>query len=185
MLDSLRTFRLTRSTPMVAAVVSESRLMPFACPVRTISAPKLVPPERPLILPPARIGTSTSLSSPIRRLKNGRTSALVPGAKSKMSAPCRKKVRFSGKNSGNRVRLVRRVSTSVSAKSVLTVSDASAFAPISCVASRLTAASPTAAAPRPATLKPVTSEGRTLNPRPSAKSGRPVSRPARKVCVTL
>ena len=42
----------------------------------------------------------------------------------KMSAPSRKNVRFSGKKSGKRVRLVRRVSTSVSAKSVLTVSDA-------------------------------------------------------------
>ena len=38
-------------------------------------------------------------------------------------------MRFSGKNSGNRVRFVRRVSTSVSAKSVLTVTDASTFAP--------------------------------------------------------
>ena len=41
-----------------------------------------------------------------------------------------KKVRFSGKNSGNLVRFVRRVSTSVSAKSVLTVADASTFAPM-------------------------------------------------------
>ena len=44
-----------------------------------------------------------------------------------MSSPSRKNVRFSGKNSGNRVRFVRRVSTSVSAKSVLTVPDASTF----------------------------------------------------------
>ena len=33
-------------------------------------------------------------------------------------------MRFSGKNSGNRVRFVRRVSTSVSAKSVLAVTEA-------------------------------------------------------------
>jgi hypothetical protein len=38
-----------------------------------------------------------------------------------MPAFSRKKSRFSGKNSGKRVRLMRRSSTSVSAKSVLTV----------------------------------------------------------------
>ena len=42
-------------------------------------------------------------------------------AKSKKVAPSRKNPRFSGKNNGKRVRLTRRVSTSVSAKSVLTV----------------------------------------------------------------
>ncbi len=54
-----------------------------------------------------------------------------------MSLPSRKKVRFSSKNNGKRVRLVRRVSTSVSAKSVFTVSDESRFAPSRCVTSRL------------------------------------------------
>ena len=54
-----------------------------------------------------------------------------------MSAPSRKNVRFSGKNSGKRVRFVRRVSTSVSAKSVLTVSEPSRFEPSRWVTSRL------------------------------------------------
>ena len=39
--------------------------------------------------------------------------------KLKVSEPSRKNIRFSGKNSGNRVRLMRRSSTSVSAKSML------------------------------------------------------------------
>jgi len=44
-----------------------------------------------------------------------------PMPKSKRSDPSRKNARFSSKKSGNRVRLVRRVSTSVSAKSVFTL----------------------------------------------------------------
>jgi hypothetical protein len=54
-----------------------------------------------------------------------------------MSSPSRKNVRFSGKKSGNRVRFVRRVSTSVSAKSVLIVTDARTFEPSRWVTSRL------------------------------------------------
>ena len=66
-----------------------------------------------------------------------------------MSDPSRKNVRFSGNTSGNRVRFVRRVSTSVSAKSVFTVSDASVFAPSRCVTSRLASAVPRGALVRP------------------------------------
>ena len=51
-----------------------------------------------------------------------------------------------GKNSGKRVRFVRRVSTSVSAKSVLTVSEATTFAPSRCVTSRLGWNSPSTSA---------------------------------------
>ena len=46
-----------------------------------------------------------------------------------MSDPSRKNVRFSGKNSGKRVRLVWRASTSVSAKSVFTETDALTIGP--------------------------------------------------------
>ena len=46
-------------------------------------------------------------------------------------------MRFSGKNSGKRVRLVCWESTSVSAKSVFTVSEARALVPSRCVTSRL------------------------------------------------
>jgi hypothetical protein len=44
-----------------------------------------------------------------------------PVPKAKRFDPSRKNGRFSGKKRGNRVRLIWRVSTSVSAKSVLTV----------------------------------------------------------------
>jgi hypothetical protein len=56
----------------------------------------------------------------MRRLKNGIRS-LPRSANWKIGASCRKKSRFSGKKSGKRVRLMRRWSTSVSAKSVLMV----------------------------------------------------------------
>ena len=105
--------------------------------VPTTSPPMFVLAMRPLIFVPAMIGTSRPSTRPTRRLKNGMTSSSSPRPKEKMSAPSRKNVRFSGKNSGKRVRLVRRVSTSVSAKSVLTVSDASRLAPRRCVTSRL------------------------------------------------
>ena len=61
------------------------------------------------------------------REKNGRPFWSAPNElldnppKSKIKASCRKKSRFSGKNSGKRVRLIWRSSTSVSAKSVLRV----------------------------------------------------------------
>ena len=93
------------------------------------------------------MGTSVPPTSPIRRLKYGSTSWSRPRPNVKMSSPSRKNVRFSGKNSGNRVRLVRRVSTSVSAKSVFTVSDASPFGPSRCVTSRLGWNSPSTDAP--------------------------------------
>ena len=54
----------------------------------------------------------------MRRLKKGVAS---PEGNEKKLAPSRKNSRFSGKNNGKRVRLVRRWSTSVSAKSVLMV----------------------------------------------------------------
>ena len=56
---------------------------------------------------------------PIRRVKNRSTAWGVPAEK--MPAFSRKKGRFSGKNSGKRVRLVRCSSTSTCAKSVLYV----------------------------------------------------------------
>ncbi len=79
-----------------------------------------------------------------------------------MSAPSRKKVRFSGKNSSKRVRLVCRVSTSVSAKSVFTDADARRFGPetlrdveagVRVVLGRRTG--------RPARRRPDTTAGRT------------------------
>ena len=130
--DSSSTFWRIRTTPIVLALcsVSTSRVL-------TASAPKFSPPTRPLILPPALIGTCSPSMRPMRRLKKGIKSSSRPSPKSKMSAPSRKNVRFSGKNNGKRVRLTRRASTSVSAKSVFAVSDASVLAPTRCVTSRL------------------------------------------------
>jgi len=54
-----------------------------------------------------------------------------------MSLPSRKKLRFSGNRTSNRVRFVWRASVSVSAKSVLTVSEASRLGPSFFVTSRL------------------------------------------------
>jgi hypothetical protein len=103
----------------------------------------------------------------------------------KMSAASRKKVRFSGKKSGKRVRFARRASTSVSAKSVLTVIEASAFEPRRFVTSRLGSRVPSAGASGEGSLKPPTSDGRTLRPRPRSKSGRPARTPARLVWKTV
>ena len=87
----------------------------------------LNPFSRPTSLAPAMMGTSCPLRRPIRRLKKGmrslRSLAGSP-ATSKIPAPSRKKVLFSGKKSGNRVRFTWRLSASVSAKSVLTVTEA-------------------------------------------------------------
>ncbi len=62
----------------------------------------------------------------MERLKNGMRSGfwLPRPATSYTPAPSRKNVRFSGKRSSKRVRLIWRASTSVSAKSVLTVREA-------------------------------------------------------------
>ena len=100
-----------------------------------------------------------------------------------MSEPSRKNVRFSGKNSGKRVRFVWRVSTSVSAKSVLSVADASRLAPSRCVTSRLTSFVADRSAPGAGISVPAVTDGRTLTPMPSSKSGRPSSRPARETWV--
>jgi len=62
-------------------------------------------------------GTCAPWKSPIRRLKKG--VKLTLELKLKTSEPSRKNIRFSGKKSGKRVRLMRRSSTSVSAKSIL------------------------------------------------------------------
>jgi hypothetical protein len=87
--------------------------------VRTTRPPKFVAPWRPVALRPARIGTSCPSTRPMRRLKKGkRLSPPRPTPKEKISAASRKNVRFSGKKSGKRVRLVWRASTSVSGKSV-------------------------------------------------------------------
>ena len=91
-------------------------------------------------------------------------------------------MRFSGKKSGKRVRLVCRVSTSVSAKSVLTVSEASAFAPSRWVTSRLGSSVPSVERVRRRVRRSrPPAPGARSRPRPRSKSGRPVSeaRPAR------
>ena len=80
---------------------------PFSCPVS---------------LRPKSIFCGLKLASrPMRREKNGSTWFPGSRAKSKKPEPSTKNSRFSGKKSGNRVRFTRRSSTSVSAKSVLTV----------------------------------------------------------------
>ena len=101
--DSPRMFCLTRTTPTSVAGTS-----PGTAPVRTASTPKLVSPTRPLSLVPTSIGTVWPLNKPTRRLQNGITSGAMPGPKSKMSVFSRKNHRFSGKNSGKRLTLVRR-----------------------------------------------------------------------------
>ena len=117
--DSFRTLRFTRITPTLAL----GNCSPSKSSVLVLMArpPKAVLPTRPFSLAPANIGTALPLYNPIRRLKKGIIFRLRPKPNSKMSAPSRKKARFSGKKSGKRVRLVCRVSTSVSAKSVLAV----------------------------------------------------------------
>jgi hypothetical protein len=122
----------------------------------------------------------------MRRLKKGTSvSVPMPLPNWKMSAPCRKKVRFSGKNSGKRVRFVWRLSTSVSAKSVLTVREASTFEPRRCVTSRLGSSVPSVAAPGAGFWKPPTIDGRRPRPSPRSNSGRPASSPAPLVRYTL
>ena len=108
------------------------------------------------------------------RLKNGMRSRfwLPSPATSKTPAPSRKNVLFSGKNSSNRVRLIWRESTSVSAKSVLTVSDAVRLEVIA-----LKTSAPSLALPRPFSSPP-DRKGRTSSPRPCLASPRPRSCPA-------
>ena len=132
----------------------------------------------------AMIGTSCPSTSPMRRLKYGITSWFSPRPNAKMSSPSRKNVRFSGKNSGNRVRFVRRVSTSVSAKSVLTVQrrdDVRAEA-LRDVEARLKLAVDVVRSP--GMPPPVVTAGRTVSPGPDRTPADPVSSPARLVCVT-
>ena len=107
----------------------------------------------------------------MRRLKNGITSLPSPRPKLKMSDPSRKKVRFSGKNSGKRVRLVRRASTSVSAKSVLTEPDATRFGPMRCLTSRLASAVTIEFASGAGMPPPPVTAGRTRKPRPEVEVG--------------
>ena len=102
-----------------------------------------------------------------------------------MSEPSRKNVRFSGKNNGKRVRFVRRVSTSVSAKSVLTVSEPRRLEPRRCVTSRLGWNEPSTSASGAGTPPPVVTAGRTVRPTPRSNSGSPPNSPAWLVCVTL
>ena len=125
-------FRFMRTEPIDAAGAS-----PVASRVRVTTAPTFVLPMRPLIFVPNRIGCSRPETRPMRRLKNGIMSLPRPSPKLKMSEPSRKNVRVSGKKSGKRVRFVRRVSTSDSAKSVLTESDDTRFEPTRCVMSTL------------------------------------------------
>ena len=126
--DCSKRFRLTRAASRFcpSSRLPSSKALSRAR-VWTSSTPTLKPDCRPTIFVPARIGTSRSFSRPIRRLKKGSTLSSLVAATSNTPAPSRKNARFSGKNSGNRVRLIWRSSASVSAKSVLTVTDAFMF----------------------------------------------------------
>ncbi len=87
-------------------------------------------PTFPVSRAPPRIGTLPPLSErPIRRLKKRSTIRLKGVAEPMLNWPAfsRKKSRFSGKKSGNRVRFTCSSSTSACAKSVLTVT--SRFSP--------------------------------------------------------
>ncbi|HEU5169946.1 MAG TPA: hypothetical protein VFU46_05385, partial [Gemmatimonadales bacterium] len=174
--DTRSTFCLRRAA---ASVVAGARSGSW--PVRTASAPKLAPAIRPFTFPPTRSGTSRPWSSPTVRLKKGTTSTCrsTVKAKSKMSDPSRKKPRFSGKKSGNRVRLVRRASTSVSAKSVFRVTEARVFAPSRWLRSPLTSRRVLRASAGSGCSTPLTSAGRTVRPSPYTNAGSPTSRPAR------
>ena len=141
--------------------------------VRTTSAPTVVPPIRPVVLSPARMGTSCPSTRPMRRVKNGTRPSPRPRPNWKMSAPWRKNVRFSGKNRGKRVRLVWRVSTSVSAKSVLMLRAAVRFGPRRFVTSRLGSKIPRVEASGATFSKPPTSDGRTPSPSPRSNAGSP------------
>ena len=176
--DSPSTLRLTRTTP-----ISVAGTRPATAPVRAASTPKLVSPTRPLSFVPTWSGTVSPLYKPMRRLQNGMTSGAMPGPKSKISVPSRKNDRFSGKKRLKRLTLVRRSSTSVSAKSVFTVRKASVLAPIRWVASRLPATVVSAPAAGAGTPLAMVSAGRTLRPRSRLKAGRSMSSPARLIWV--
>jgi hypothetical protein len=149
-------------------------------------------------------GAEVRTAGAARRLEPGEDRDLVPlhetdpsaeegGGGSRRAQPVpnedvggvEKKVRFSGKKRGKRVRFVRRASTSVSAKSVLTVIEASAFVASRCVASRLGSRVPSAGSSGEGSLKPPTTDGRTLSPRPRSKRGSPARTPARLVWKTV
>ena len=100
--DSRQRFCLTLAT----AIVVRSATTPGSESVLTTMPPKFVLATRPLTFAPARIGTSLPPTRPMRRLKYGIMSLLTTGPNWKMSTPSRKNVRFSGKNSGKRVRFV-------------------------------------------------------------------------------
>ena len=92
-------------------------------------------PTLPVSLPPARTGTTSPVSRPIRRLKNRNGVSPLPAARPALArpananvpAPSRKKSRFSGKNRLKRVRFTCCSSTSTCAKSVFTVRSAVRF----------------------------------------------------------
>ena len=90
-----------------------------------------------------------------------------------MSAASRKKVRFSGKKSGKRVRLVCRASTSVSAKSVFTVSEARALVPSRCVTSRLGSRMPSVERLRRRVLEASDEGGAHAEAQPEIEAGKP------------
>ena len=113
---------------------------------------------------------SSSPCRPMRRVKNGiRSVPPASPATSNTPAPSRKNVRFSGKNSGNRVRLTWRMSASVSAKSVLTVIDALRFGVRFLKTSR-----PPVNCPSPSS-RPPDMYGRTSRPWPCRAPSSPVS----------
>ena len=100
--------------------------------VRTPSTPTSVRPTVPVSLTPASSGTSCPPSRPIRRLKNGYTSAPVPGMPPGVSGPVLgeaedagalpERTRASRETAARSAcRLIWRASTSVSPKSVLNV----------------------------------------------------------------
>ena len=172
MKDCWKRFLLTRT---VSRFWEESG--PSSSVVRRVSTsrrPMFRPAWRPETLRPKRIGTSCPFSSPTVRLKKGiRSGFWLPSpATSKTPAPSKKKVLFSGRNSSKRVRLICRASTSVSAKSVLTVSEA-----VTPGVMLLKTSSPALNLPLSFSSPPET-KGRMSRPRPCCRPVSPVSCPA-------
>ena len=120
MLLSLRKFCLSLTTEK-SSLLTRSVPLVFTCWAATSTFPIF-----PMTLPPNRIGIGFPDWRPIFLEKYGYTPLLE--AKRYMFAPSRKKSLFSGNLIGNLVRFICLSSTSVSAKSVLSVTEA--FRPV-------------------------------------------------------